>query len=100
MQPSWLSFGRNQVINDQGRVSSRVAILSTILVIVHQKKHIFMLQTEFDRSNPYIKCGKNKFKRTKLLRVTTTVDGCKMIGGSHFVTHLGYRLSKKKHLQT
>ena len=73
------------------------AILLAILVIVCPTKLIFQLETGFDGSNPNMKFGRNLIKND-LVRVTTTVDGCKLIGGGHFVDHLSYRLSEKTHL--
>ena len=43
---------------------------------------IFKLEPEFDRSNPYMKFGRYKIKNISF-RVTTTVYGYKLIGGSH-----------------
>ena len=48
--------------------------LSAILVIVRRIKPVFELETEFDRSNPYMKFKINPIKND-YVRVTTTADG-------------------------
>ena len=57
-----MKFERNRLTDET--VSSKVnrqawAILATILINVHQKKHIFKLGREFGESNPYMKFGRN-----------------------------------------
>ena len=46
-----------------------------------------------------MKFGRNPIKND-YVRVTTTANGCKLIGGCHFVGRLDYRLSDKTHIQT
>ena len=54
---------------------------------------------EFDGSNPYMQIDKNQNKDDQV-RMTTTVDGRKLIGSGHFVSHLDYSWSDKTHIQS
>ena len=62
-------------------------------------KLVFKLEPECDGSYPYMKIGR-VLKEDVLVRVTTTAEGRKLIGGGHFVCHLGYSLSDKTHILT
>ena len=69
--------------------------MSAIFIIVCRKQFIFELEPGFDGSKPYMKCGRNLIKND-LVRVITTSDGCKLIGGGHFVGHIDYLSLGKK----
>ena len=76
---SYIKFGRNSIKNDWVRVTMTADIdrwrpfCQPILVIGCRKKLIFELEWEVDRSNPYMKFGRNQIKND-WVRVTTTVN--------------------------
>ena len=76
---AYMKFGKNQITNDLVIVSTRAntwaaAILVAIFVSFARQKPVFELGQEIDKSNPYMKFGRNQETKDQVI-VSTKVDG-------------------------